>query len=177
MSFVLITNIDLQFRAESLVRAVSFACQDEAGIASWELRQAPYEHPKFYDPVSLQTAWSSHACILMRREVLDLVGGYEEKIFMYGEDVELSYRFRAAGYCLRYLPSAVVDHYTYQEPGEVKLLQYQGSTLANAYIRLRYGSWSDVLRIFSLYSRLAAGNAGVENNLQVVRKNIRFDTR
>ena len=170
--FVLITNIDLQFRTSSLVRCVSFACQDKAAIASWEFRQAPYEHPKFYDPVSLQTAWSSHACILMRREVLDLVGGYEEKIFMYGEDVELSYRFRAAGYCLRYLPSAVVDHYTYEEPGEVKLLQYQGSTLANAYIRLRYGSWLDVARIFILYSRLAAGNAGIENNRQIVRKNI-----
>ena len=170
--FVLVTNIDLKFRADSLIRAVSFACQDEVCIASWEFRQAPYEHPKFYDPVTLQTAWSSHACILMRRETLNLVGGYEERIFMYGEDVELSYRFRAAGYRLRYLPSAVVDHYTYQEPGEVKLLQYQGSTLANAYIRLRYGSWSDVLRIFSLYLRLAAGNAGVENNLQVVSKNI-----
>jgi GT2 family glycosyltransferase len=168
---VLVTNIDLEFRGDSLTRAISFAVQDEPDVGSWELRQAPYEHPKFYDPVTLQTAWSSHACIVIRREAFESVGGYEERIFMYGEDVELSYRLRSSGCRLRYLPSAVVDHYTYQEPGEVKLLQYEGSTLANAYIRMRYGSLADVLGVLPLYSRLAAGSSGVADNLDVVKRN------
>ncbi|MDA0978826.1 MAG: glycosyltransferase, partial [Proteobacteria bacterium] len=172
--FVLVTNIDLEFRADTLPRLVSFAAQDDADAASWEVRQAPFEHPKFYDPVSLQTPWSSHACILMRREALAAAGGYEEKIFMYGEDVELSYRFRSLGYKLRYVPSAVVNHYTYDEPGQVKQLQYQGSTLANAYLRMRYGSWFDVFRILPMYLALARGRAGFAGNYDVVKKNARL---
>ncbi len=169
---LLVTNIDLEFRAESLTRAVAFALEDQPEVASWELRQAPYEHPKFYDPVSLQTGWSTHACVLMRRSALRVVGGYEERIFMYGEDVELSYRFRSRGYKLRYLPFAVVDHYTYEEPGEIKRLQFQGSTLANAYIRMRYGSPVDIARILPMYAGLAAAQVDVPGKGTIVRDNI-----
>jgi GT2 family glycosyltransferase len=49
-----------------------------------------------------------HACIFIRKSAYEKVGGYEPKIFMYAEDVELSYRFRAFGYHLRYCPNAVV---------------------------------------------------------------------
>lgn len=171
--FVLVTNVDLEFRPDSLTRALSFAVQDTTKVASWELRQAPFEHPKFYDPVSLQTPWSAHACILFRREAFEAVGGYEERIFMYGEDVELSYRFRSQGYQLRYLPAAVVNHYTYEEAGQVKVRQYQGSTLANAYLRMRYGSWFDVFQILPMYSGLLRGRAGVADHVSVIRDNVR----
>ena len=165
---VLVTNVDLQFHKDGIRQAVSFAVQDQTDVASWELRQKPYEHPKFYDPVTLQTSWSSHACILMRREAFTFVGGYEKKIFMYGEDVELSFRFRSMGYKLRYLPSACVNHYTYEEVNEVKLLQYGGSTLANAYLRMRYGSVVDVLKILPMYLRLLTGSGGVEEHRMLI---------
>ncbi|MDG1231124.1 MAG: glycosyltransferase [Pseudomonadales bacterium] len=170
--FFLVTNIDLQFLQDSLRQAVSFASQDEADVASWELRQAPFEHPKFYDPVTLQTAWSSHACILMRRKVFEAAGGYERRIFMYGEDVELSYRFRSLGYKLRYLPAASVDHFTYEEAGEVKPLQYSGSTLANAYLRLRYGSLVDAMAIVPMYSHLLVGSGGVAEHRKLIWINL-----
>jgi hypothetical protein len=106
--FVLVSNCDLVFHKDSITKVVKFAIADASEIASWELRQCPYEHPKYYDPVSLQTSWSSHACILIRRSTYIDVGGYEPLIFMYGEDVELSYRFRNKGYKLRYLPQASI---------------------------------------------------------------------
>ena len=170
--YILVTNIDLEFRKDSLRRVVSFAVNDSADVACWELRQSPYEHPKFYDPVTLQTAWSAHACILMRRKIYQQSGGYEERIFMYGEDVELSYRYRSLGYKLRYMPSAVVDHYSYKTAGEVKPLQYQGSTLANAYLRLRYGTMFDVLSIIPLYIRLLTGSGGVTAHRKLIWQNV-----
>ena len=169
---VLVTNIDLQFHRDSLRQAVSFAVQDDASVASWEFRQSPYEHPKFYDPVTLQTAWSAHACILLRREVFEAVGGYEKKIFMYGEDVELSYRFRSCGYKLRYLPRACVDHFTYKEAGEFKPMQYQGSILANAYLRLRYGSMFDAAKILPMYAVLISGLGGVPEHRKLIWQNL-----
>lgn len=169
---VLVTNVDIEFTPDCLVRAVNFALVDDVEVASWELRQAPFEHPKFYDPVSFLTGWSAHACVLFRRSAFESAGGYEPRIFMYGEDVELSYRFRSLGFKLRYLPFALVNHYTYETPGEVKRLQYQGSTLANAYIRLRYGSVVDMLRILPLYARLALSDSLIEGQKKIVRGNI-----
>jgi GT2 family glycosyltransferase len=154
------------------VDIVSFASGDDSNIASWEMRQKPYEHPKFYDPVTLQTGWSSHACILMRRELFNQVGGYEEKIFMYGEDVELSFRFRSFGFDLRYFPSSVVYHHTYEEAGEAKPLQFYGSTLSNAYLRLRYGSLINILSIPVMFARLLAADTGFPDSRRKLTRNI-----
>lgn len=153
--FILISNIDIVFAPDSITRVVATANADTVeAVASWELRQAPYEHPKYYDPVTHETNWSSHACILIRRSAYAKVGGYEHEIFMYGEDVELSYRFRSYGYQLKYCPSAVVYHYTYEHENHVKPIQFTGSTLANAYLRLRYGDISDKFGALVLQSAL-----------------------
>jgi GT2 family glycosyltransferase/2-polyprenyl-3-methyl-5-hydroxy-6-metoxy-1,4-benzoquinol methylase len=153
--FCLIVNLDLEFLEDSIVTAVRTAVADkDSSAASWELRQIPYEHPKYYDPVTLETNWSSHACVLLKREAYERCGGYDHAIFMYGEDVELSYRLRSFGYSLKYLPGAPVLHYTYEEAGEVKPLQFAGSVLGNTYIRLRYGSFGDRFMALALYAAL-----------------------
>lgn len=169
--FVLVTNIDLEFEHDAILRAVSFAVNDREEVASWEFRQKPYEHPKHYDPVSLDTVWSSHACVLLRRSAYNQVGGYEPKIFMYGEDVELSYRLREYGFRLKYLPSSVVDHYTYKEAGEIKPIQFGGSTLANMYIRLRYGVLSDRLAGALLQVGLVVKGGGFNGSRLIAAKN------
>jgi GT2 family glycosyltransferase len=148
----LVTNVDIEFEVDSILNIVSEALPNlHNKIASWELRQIPYEHPKYYDPVTLETNWSSHACVLISVDAYKEVGGYDQKIFMYCDDVELSYRFRSYGYCLKYVPSAVVIHNTYDEELNIKPLQFTGSILGNCYIRLRYGKWSDLYMGLILY--------------------------
>jgi GT2 family glycosyltransferase len=137
--FLLVTNVDLEFEPDSLINIVEYALADAEDVASWEFRQKPYEHPKYYNPVTLETNWSSSACILFRKSALDKIGGYEEKIFMYGEDVEISYRLRDHGYRLKYYPKAVCWHYTYEVANQVKELQFLGSTSSNLLLRMRYG--------------------------------------
>ena len=149
--FVLVTNIDLEFENSSIANIVNYAQKDNTEYISWEFRQKPFEHPKYYNPVTLETTWSSHACILLRRSAFEKVGGYEEKIFMYGEDVELSYRLRSQGYKLKYVPHCVCWHYSYQFANELKPLQVLGSTLSNSYIRIRYGTLLDILQIPKMY--------------------------
>ncbi|SHO52251.1 glycosyltransferase [Desulfopila aestuarii] len=176
--FVLAANIDMEFQEDSLVNAIRYAVSDANDTASWEFRQKPYEHPKYYDPVTLETSWSSHACILMRRSAYEKVGGYEKRIFMYGEDVELSYRFRDNGYRIKYLPAATVNHYTYEAAGEVKPMQFIGSTQANALIRFRYGSFYDKLVVFPLQLAVIFRGAGfpdsrllaLKNQLEILKK-------
>ncbi len=145
--FILVTNPDLTFEKDSIEQLVIQACFDHEQTVSWEVLQRPYEHPKHYDPVTWETSWSSHACVLIRRAAFEHCGGYDERIFLYGEDVELSYRFRAQGWQLRYCPIAVVNHHTYAEAEEIKPSQYVGSLSAHLYLRLRYGNWRDRLML------------------------------
>ena len=146
-AFCLVTNIDLTFESDSLRKVVSAALDDPKEVAAWELRQKPYEHPKYYDPLTGLTNWNSHACVLLRRSAVERVGYYDESLFMYGEDVELSYRLRREGYFLKYCSSAVVWHYAYEEANQVKPIQYTGSIYSHLYIRLKYGNLEDILAI------------------------------
>lgn len=52
----------------------------------------------------------SGACMLMRKSVLDKCGLLDEKFFMYGEDIDLSYRILKEGYKNYYIPSTIL-HY------------------------------------------------------------------
>ncbi len=51
------------------------------------------------------------AFMLLRRSVLDKVGLLDEDFFMYGEDIDLSYRIIKAGYQNYYFPEARIIHY------------------------------------------------------------------
>ena len=62
----------------------------------------------------------SGACMMLRREALDRVGLLDEDFFMYGEDIDLSYRILQGGYHNYFLP--------------VRMLHYKGeSTVKNSY--------------------------------------------
>jgi GT2 family glycosyltransferase len=54
--------------------------------------------------------WMLGACLLLRRSMLDEIGGFDEGFPMYGEDIELQYRARAAGWERWYVPDAVATH-------------------------------------------------------------------
>jgi GT2 family glycosyltransferase len=50
------------------------------------------------------------AFMLMRRRALDEVGLFDEGFWMYGEDLDLCYRFSEAGWVTWYEPSVVISH-------------------------------------------------------------------
>ncbi len=54
--------------------------------------------------------WLTGCCCLLRNNVLAKTGGFNARFFLYYEDVELSYRLRAAGNELHYLPSVAMYH-------------------------------------------------------------------
>jgi GT2 family glycosyltransferase len=51
------------------------------------------------------------AFMFLRREALDKSGLLDEDFFMYGEDIDLSYRIQKAGYKNYYLPESTIIHY------------------------------------------------------------------
>jgi len=69
------------------------------------------------------------AFMMLRREALDKAGLLDESFFMYGEDIDLSYRIQAAGYKNYYIPE--------------RLLHYKGESTRYAdlsYVKSFYGA-------------------------------------
>ena len=151
-AFLLVLNQDCVLEPGALKGLVETACRSPADVAAWEMRQIPYEHPKSYDPATLETPWVSAAAALFRRDAFAAVGGFEPRIFMYGEDVDLSWRLRAGGMRLLYQPRFAVVHRTYREAAEVKPLQVFGGVAASLCLRARYGG---VLRTLEGLAMLA----------------------
>ncbi len=71
----------------------------------------------------------SGAYMLLRGEVIRRLGGLDERFFMYGEDIDLSWRIVLAGYQCHYLPTTII-HYK----GESSVLD------SAQYIRSFYGA-------------------------------------
>lgn len=53
----------------------------------------------------------SGASMIIRREVLDKAGLLDESFFMYGEDVDLSYRIQLEGFSNIYFPETTIIHF------------------------------------------------------------------
>jgi GT2 family glycosyltransferase len=51
------------------------------------------------------------AFMMIKKPVLDRIGGFDEQFFMYGEDIDLSYRMRQAGYENWYFAGSSIIHF------------------------------------------------------------------
>ncbi len=62
----------------------------------------------------------SGACMFIPKKVLDTTGGFDEQFFMYGEDIDLSYRIEQAGFHNYYFGKVTILHFK----GESKPTDY-----------------------------------------------------
>ena len=87
-----------------------------------------------------QVDWVTGACIAVRREVLEKVGGFDEGFFMYSEELDWCRRIRAAGWKIVYLPEAKVIHHVGQSSEQAvaaRHIHFQTSKVR--YFRKYYG--------------------------------------
>ena len=110
--YIMIMNPDIVVGPRTLLNLLApFQGEQGSKVAMTEARQTPVEHPKAYDPKTLETAWASTACTIIRRKCFDEVQGFDaETFFMYCDDLDFSWRLRLNGYKLIYCPDAVVFH-------------------------------------------------------------------
>jgi len=78
--------------------------------------------------------WAVAAFLLVRREAWDAVGGFDDRQWMYAEDLDLGWRLREAGWATRYEPRAAVDH-----EWAASTTQLFGPDVAPAWQRSTYG--------------------------------------
>jgi O-antigen biosynthesis protein len=51
------------------------------------------------------------AFMLIKKDIYDKMNGFDEEYFMYGEDLDLCYRIKKAGYKIYYYPQTSIIHY------------------------------------------------------------------
>lgn len=83
----------------------------------------------------------SGAYFMVRRSVLDVVGLFDEDFFMYGEDIDLSYRIQRAGFVNLYYSGSTLLHFK----GESTQKQ------SFRYVKLFYGAMSRFVRKHDLH--------------------------
>ncbi|MBV8396609.1 MAG: glycosyltransferase family 2 protein [Actinobacteria bacterium] len=71
-------------------------------------RHLHLDEPQPVEPV--QTDWMLGGFLLLRRSMLEELGGFDERFRLYGEDIDLQYRAAKAGWERWYVPAAVVRH-------------------------------------------------------------------
>ncbi len=55
--------------------------------------------------------WLNGACLMVRRQVIDQVGPFDEGFFMYSEELDLCRRAKRQGWRVVYVPDALVIHH------------------------------------------------------------------
>jgi hypothetical protein len=61
--------------------------------------------------VPVECAWITGAAMFIRKDIFDRLGGFDEKFFMYFEDVDLCQRARQLSYKVLYFPEFTVKHF------------------------------------------------------------------
>ena len=54
--------------------------------------------------------WVLGAAMAIRREAFEAIGGFDPSYFMYSEEIDLCYRFKAAGWEVHFTPAGLVVH-------------------------------------------------------------------
>ena len=113
--------------------------------------------PGRWDPSrARRVPWAIAACLLVRREAWDAAGGFDERQWMYAEDLDLGWRLRRAGWATRYEPRAVVRHASAASTGlrwgDERRTRWQRATYA--WVLRRRGVVS--LRLIALVNVLGA---------------------
>ena len=178
--YVFFLNPDTELMEDTMYELKESIENSTNDFGMWECRQKPYEHPKMYNILTGETTWASGACFVAKREVFKKVGGFDKNIFMYAEDVDLSWNVRLHGYKIKYVPKSVVVHYCYKEAGEVKPVQYYNSIINNLNLRRKYGSLRQRLAWYKHFYRVLKGSTpfryAKRNLVKQYFKNLKYTT-
>ncbi|MDR0775990.1 MAG: glycosyltransferase family 2 protein [Azonexus sp.] len=128
--YLLLVNPDARLLQQDFIeRMVNFMARNpEIGIAGPEVheplkKRRQYSLPHRYYPVQNRLrnqdfikalpgpyAWILGACLCIRRDLYEKLGGFDPDYFLYGEDTDICIRVRKAGYAVGYYPGAKMTH-------------------------------------------------------------------
>jgi GT2 family glycosyltransferase len=96
----------IAFRFPSLISELEGGLQ--LGLVSRLLR--PWSVVRTMSPQAQQIDWGAGASMMIRRTLLDQIGGLDENYFLYFEETDFCWRAKRAGFPMWYVPHSRVVH-------------------------------------------------------------------
>lgn len=120
------------------------------------LRPYHVDHDIFYKKIQ-QVDWVTGAAILIPKNIIQKVGNLDEKIFMYGEEVEWCYRIKKAGFKIIYTPITKIVHIGRGSSGNISTRAFIGEFEGLKYFYSKHKSKTSlqILRILLKMGTLA----------------------
>jgi len=116
----------------------------------------PYhvDHDSFYKKEH-EVDWLTGAALLIPRKIFDQVGGFDEKIFLYGEDIDLCRRIKDQNYRIIYSPVSKIVHIRGGSSNRISTRAFIGEYQGLKYLYKKFkGPIS--LQILSLFLKIVA---------------------
>lgn len=92
----------------------------------------------------------SGSFMFWRTEVLQQLGGFDERFFMYGEDIDLCYRIQETGYHIDYVPDTSIIHYKGEstKKGDLKYIRLFNKALYQFFDKQYSSQYSFLFKVF-----------------------------
>ncbi len=125
------------------------------------------------------------AALMIRAETLDQVGGFDERFFMYCEEIDLCRRIKAAGWEIYCVPQAAIVHLVAQSTRQFRdrmfvalwrsrflmFEKHEGAAFRRAARQIvRLGLWIEARRAGAAHRRGEISAAGLEGRLAAYRE-------
>ena len=119
-------------------------------------------------PGSVQPVdWIAGVCMLVPRACFDLVGGFDERFFMYGEEVDLQRRLALSGVARVYVGSVSLDHVGGASSDPTRTRAWLGES------RVTYAAkWGQLGRLRVLLTGVALVNAATDGARRLARRDV-----
>ncbi len=156
---------------DNIVKYLEYLKNENWGLL--ELTQFPSEHPKYFDPQTLETNWASGAGTVINSKAFEKVGMFDENIFMYGEDVDLSIRMRMNKFKILHLPKAQFTHLT-KDTDVSKQSDFTriSKLAAELYLRYKYAKEEDVEQYINLIGENDPQRKDILKKFQEMKKKL-----
>ena len=95
-----------------------------------------------------EVAWVSGACMAIRRTDLEAVGLFDERYFMYSEDVDLCLAMRARGRRILFVAQAEILHHRGRSAARNPATEHMRRKSQLAYYAKHHPAWSGLLTLY-----------------------------
>jgi hypothetical protein len=97
----------------------------------------------------------SGSFMFWKTEVLKQLNGFDERFFMYGEDIDLCYRIQSTGFQIHYVPTTSIIHYKGESSrkGDLKFVRIFNKALFQFFDKHYSAKYSQIFRL-AVYSAI-----------------------
>lgn len=147
--YIALLNNDTRVDRNWLIKLVE-KMESEPSIGIADSRRIPTETPRYIDSVTQETSWCSGGSCLIRRSMLEKIGYFDEKFFMYGEDNDLSWRMWIARARCVYVPESICEHH-FGKPEKYQIRRIYYHVRNSILLRYTYGSSISIRLVYIRY--------------------------